>query len=387
MQRRADVVIAGGGVTGSSILYQLAVRGVGKAVLIERDVVGGGSTGRSLAICRMHYSNPVTASMAWESLRVFREFSGIVGGSAGFVNTGYLLVVGPEDLAAMEQNVAMQQELGISTGVVSAEDVAELAPMLDVADAGGLAYEPDSGYCDPYLVTSSNIERALEMGGSVHSGVAVTGIRLSKGEVSAVVTSQGTIETPVAVVAAGPWSRPLLGELGIDIPLETVRHQVVAVRRPEKLVPEHPSVGDIARRMSFRPDSSNLTLVGIGDSPAEPDTYNPGVDHEAMNEAFDGLVRRVPGMSRGFVRGGWSGLFTVTPDWHPILDRIEGIDGLYCSVGFSGHGFKLSPMVGVAMTELILDGRSHTVDVSPLRISRYREGDVLSSQYQYQVLA
>ena len=97
MKETAEVVIIGGGVMGCSMLYYLAKQGVTNTLLLERDVLGSGSTGRSQAICRMHYSNPVTASMAWESLKVFSNFGEMVGGPSGFVKTGYLVIVGPED--------------------------------------------------------------------------------------------------------------------------------------------------------------------------------------------------------------------------------------------------------------------------------------------------
>ena len=387
VKHTADAVVIGGGVMGCSILYNLAAAGMKNLVLLERDALGSGSTGKSMAVCRMHYSNPVTARMAWESLHVYRSFEEIVGGPSGFVNTGYLLAVGPEDKAPMEANVSMQSDLGINTSVVSREDAAEIAPMLDVTDAAGLAYEPESGYADPYLVTTSYARQADEMGAAIEMGALVTGIEVAGGAVRAVVTLGGSIETPLAVVAMGPWAHGTLVDLGVNLPLSTVRHQVIGYRRPEELIPSHPVVGDISLRFSFRPDSGGLTLVGTRENEAAADSYDQTVDMDAVDETFSKLVHRMPDMSRGFFRGGWSGLFTVSPDWHPVLDRIEAVDGLFCAVGFSGHGFKLAPMVGVTMAELILKGRAETIDISPLRLSRFREGATLRSRYLYNVLA
>jgi len=111
------------------------------------------------------------------------------------------------------------------------------------------------------------------------------------------------------------------------------------------------------------------------------------VDMPAVAETLKKLAHRMPAMSDAYFRGGWSGLFMVTPDWHPILDRVPGIDGLYCAVGFSGHGFKLSPMIGATMAELITEGSATSVDIHPLRFSRFAEGDLMSSSYRYRVLA
>ena len=387
MKTTAEAVIIGGGVMGCSILYNLAQRGMTDTLLLERDVLGSGSTGRSQAICRMHYSNPVTAAMAWESLKVFANFSDVVGGTSSFVQTGYLVVVQGIDRASMEQNVAMQQELGIDTRVVSESEVGELAPMIQVFQEEGLAWEPQSGYADPYLVTTSYATRAREMGAEIAQRTPVTGIEISGGRVQAVVTEQGRVETPIAVVAAGPWARPLLAPNGIDLPLSTVRHQVAVLTRPVDQLPQHPAVGDIAQSFSFRPDGTALTMLGFGEDEVDPDTYNQGVDMPDLADAVARLARRMPAMADTYYRGGWSGLFTITPDWHPILDRVPEVEGLYCAVGFSGHGFKLSPAIGISMAELITQGQASTIDLTPLRYSRFAEGDLMSSRYRYRVLA
>ena len=387
MKQTADVVIIGGGVMGCSILYNLARRGVTNTVLVEQDVLGSGSTGRSQAICRMHYSNPVTASMAWESLKVFQDFDQVVGGSSGFVKTGYLVIVEAVDRPGLERNVAMQQDLGIDTGLVTAADVSELAPMIVVDEEEALAWEPESGYADPYQVTTSYAARAREMGAEIQLRNPAIGIEVSGGRVQAVVTAEGRRETPVVVVASGPWSRQVMAKVGVDLPLITVRHQVATLTRPLDLVPDHTIVGDIAQSFSFRPDGSNMTLVGFGEEEVGVEDYNQGVDMAGVTEVLEKLARRMPAMADSYFRGGWSGLFTVTPDWHPILDSVPGIEGLFCAVGFSGHGFKLSPMIGVTMAELITQGSATSIDITPLRFNRFAEGDLLSSSYRYRVLA
>jgi len=383
----ADIVIVGGGVMGCSILYNLAAMGAGNLVLLERDTLGSGSTGKSQAICRMHYSNPVTTLMAWESMKIYRSFPEAVGAEAGYVTTGYLVVVGPQDREAIEQNVAMQQGLGIDTRLVTPDDVAEIAPMLSVQDAGGLAYEPQSGYADPHSVTSGYAAKARELGARIILSSPVRSIETSGGRVTAVVSDQDRIETDTVVVAAGPWARNLVSPLEIELPLDTVRHQLLIMRRPADRIPQHPGVGDIAQEFSFRPDSVDLTLVGGREDPADPDTYNQGVDLDMVEEYTTKLVHRMPAMSEGGFQDGWSGLFTITPDWHPILDQVKGISGLYCAVGFSGHGFKLAAMIGISMAELVLEGRAKAVDIQPLRFSRFEEGDLMRSRYRYNVLA
>ena len=387
MRNTADAVIVGGGVMGCSLLYHLAQRGAGRALLLERNVLGAGSTGRSQAICRMHYSNPITASMAWSSLQVYSDFAEQVGGESGFVKTGYLVVVEDIDRPSLELNISMQQELGINVGLISPNDLRELAPMIEAYQGEGMAWEPDSGFANPYLVTTSFAARARELGAEIMTRVAGTGIEISGGRVRAVLTQQGRVETSLAVVAAGPWANRLMAGTGVEFPLIPVRHQVALATRPPAALPEHPIVGDIAQSFSFRPESPTLTMVGYGEDEVELDNYDEGIDQVTAADAMTRLMRRMPGMNQSYYRGGWSGLFTTTPDWHPILDRVPGIEGLYCMVGFSGHGFKLAPAIGQAMSELILDGRTSSFDLAPLRFSRFEEDDLVQSRYRYRVLA
>ena len=386
MRTTADAVIIGGGVMGCSILYNLGQQGMRDLVLLERDVLASGSSGRSQAISRVHYSNPVTTSLAWESQKLFRTFEDTVGGPSGFVRTGYMLVVGTDEKEAMEQNVAMQRSLGVDTRSISRQEASEVAPMLALDDAAGLAYEPESGYADPYSVASTYARRARDTGAEVNLETPVTRIQVSDSRVQGVETAQGTVSAPIVVVAAGPWSTAMLRDIGIELPVRPVRHQLIVLERPDDL-PDHPVVGDLIHETSFRPDSTNLTLIGSEEEETDIDTWNRGVDMDVVATAFNRVATRCPLLAQASFRTGWSGLFDVTPDWHPILDRVAGVDGLYCAVGFSGHGFKLSPMVGVVMAELIAKGQASSVDISMLDWDRFKEDRLMKSRYRYRVLA
>ena len=390
LPRRADAVIIGGGVIGCAIQYQLARLGIADTALLERRVLGAGSTGRSQAICRMHYSNPVTAELARQSLEVFANFGDAVGGQSGFVRTGYLVVVQESDRGGLERNVAMLQELGIDTAQVSADEVARVAPSIRLYDGELAAWEPNSGYANPHLVTDAYAARSREAGARIVLRCPVSGIAVDGGRVQGVITAGGErVDTDTVIVAAGPWSKTLLESVGVDAPLLPVRHQVATVARPIERVPEHPTVGDISQSFSFRPDGAAFTMMGFGDDEEQPnpDAYPEGLDAGDAASALARLGRRAPGMADAHYRGGWSGLFTTTPDWHPILDAVPGIAGLYCAIGFSGHGFKLSPAIGKAMAELVAEGRGRDIDLTPLRFGRFGEGDLLVSSYDYSVLA
>ena len=388
MPTTADIVIIGGGVMGCSIQYNLAAQGITNTILLEKTTLNAGSTGRSQAICRTHYSNPITATLAWQSLQIFANFDQIIGGPPVFTQTGYLVIVKETDRPGLHRNLAMMQDLGINTTAITPTDLREIAPMISVTDDEALAWEPQSGYADPYLVTSTYANRAQQLGAQIRLNTPATRIETAHHQVRAVHTPSGPIHTPTAVIAAGPWSQPLLAQTGLSVPLTTVRHQIAALTRPVDQLPHHPAVGDIAQSFSFRPDGPQMTLMGFGDDePADPETHNPLPTMTDLTAAHQKLTRRIPQMSQSYFRGGWAGLFTTTPDWHPIIDQSPQTKGLYYAAGFSGHGFKLAPMIGQTLTQLITQTPTPNIDPSPLSQTRFTKNQPLQSSYHYRVLA
>ena len=396
MTETADVVIIGGGVMGCSIACNLALtagqHGLRRIVLLERDTLGSGSTGRSSSAIRMHYSTAVNAEMAWRSLQIYRNFADIIGGECGYTRTGYLVFAGADDVASFRNNVAMQQSVGIITDIIRAADAAELAPGFAVDDAAGIAYEPYSGHADASGTAYAYATRARSEGVDIRLQAPVSAIETSGGgsRVEAVRTASGQrIATRVAVAATGPWTARFLAAHGIDVPLVATRHEVLHFRRPLDQVPHHPGGADISNRIYFRPEGQDLTLVGNGnhsDVVDDPEIYAQRASPAFIEDVWQRLARRIPAMADAELATGYAGLYTNTPDSHPIMDRVAGVDGLYLCSGFSGHGFKLSPMVGVLMAELIAHGSATTMDISPLRLSRFAEGNLNNAGYGFDVL-
>ena len=396
MTETADVVIIGGGVMGCSIACNLALtagqHGLRRIVLLERDTLGSGSTGRSSAAIRMHYSTAVNAEMAWRSLQIYRNFADIIGGECGYTRTGYLVFAGADDVASFRNNVAMQQSVGIITDIIRADDAGELAPGFTVDDAAGIAYEPYSGHADASGTAYAYATRARAEGVDIRLQSPVSAIETSGdgSRVEAVRTASGQrIATGVAVAATGPWTARFLAAHGIDVPLVATRHEVLHFRRPLDKVPHHPGGADISNRIYFRPEGQDLTLVGNGnhsDVVDDPEIYAQRASPAFIEDVWQRIARRIPAMADAELATGYAGLYTNTPDSHPIMDRVDGVDGLYLCSGFSGHGFKLSPMVGVLMAELIAHGSATTMDISPLRLSRFAEGNLNNAGYGFDAL-
>jgi sarcosine oxidase subunit beta len=391
MAATSDILIVGGGVIGVSIAWHLARRRAGRVVLLEKSYLGAGSSGKSGAIIRQHYSNRLTAQMARLSLRVFEHFDDVVGGPAVFTHTGMVLVVNERDRAGLEANIALQRELGIDVQIVSPQTLAEIDPNARLAENELAAYEAEAGFVEAVQVVASYADAARREGAEIREGVEVQQVLTQGTRVMGVETNEGRYESRTVVLATGPWAERLATELGIRLPVQPCRTQVALFRRSPDVSRRGVVYGDFVQGIYFKPTHGEMIHAGslAGEeinNPVDPDRYNEAADGDWLPGIRQRLSRRYPAMHRGYGRGGFGALYGITPDWHPILDRLAGLDGGFCAVGFSGHGFKMSPIVGQLMTELIVDGRSSTLDINPLRLARFAENDLVKTPYAYGVM-
>ncbi len=386
----ADVVIIGGGINGVSTAFHLARHGV-RVTLLEKRFIAGGPSGASSAIVRQHYSNPVTARMALESLRFWQNFEDLVGGDCGFTNTGFFVGVGPEDVDALQANIALQQSVGIRTSFVAPEETREIEPHIDVGGLGGAAYEPEGGYCDPSSAANGFVRAALRLGATVRTGVTATGLRLQGSRVSGVETDQGFVAGEKVVITAGPWTNALLRSVGVQLPMIVARVKVGVYRRPPGFE-RHCVWGDFTTQIYLRPETGGLMLVGSispdesKDQVQDPDRYNERVAWEILADFAERAARRFPLMRNCHLASSYASLYDITPDWHPVLDAVPACEGLYVCSGSSGHGFKLAPAVGRMMAQLVLEGKNPEDDINLFAWERYARGDLVRGQYAYSIL-
>lgn len=386
--RTADVVVIGGGVNGASIAMHLARRGAGRVVLVEKGHLASGATGRSGAMVREHYLHPTLVRMAQESSRIFHNFRDAIGGHARFQQTGRVLLFGEGDRAAVEANVAMNRELGVNIRTISRAEARELVPQAVVEDVAIGIWEPDSGYADPVATTYAYADQARRHSAEALTGTPVVGLQVKNGKLAGVVTGGGVIETRAAVNAAGAWGNLVGGMAGEVVPFRPVRVQMVHLRRPPALEALTVNVIDYLTGAYFRVDAGYCTLVG-GESPEDlaetvnPNTFGLNADHDVIVKFWERARRRFPAFDAATCRGGYASLYDLTPDGNPILDRSAVVDGLYWAVGFSGHGFKLSPVVGRMMAEFVMEGRCKDYDIRQFRLGRFAEGDLLLPRHPY----
>ena len=379
MERTADVVIVGAGVMGASVAFNLARRRAGRVVVVERQFVAAGPTGRSSAALRRHYSLELYARMATRSLEIFRHFEELTGVSASIKDCGILHVVGPEDLPALRTTVGMLRRIGADAEALDPADLRKLWPEMSVEGLAGGAFDRTTGYADPVAVTNGYASRARALGVSIHQETRVTALTLRGGRIEAVVTDRGVIETPVVVNAAGVWAARVARMAGVTLPIEATRTQLAAFRVPSGFGHPLPIVGDGEQLCYFQPEVGGLVMVGPRGRPGasavvDPDRCDERVDPDRVLAAGEALCRRFPAMEQGHPAGGYASMYDVTPDSHFILEASPEVPGLFNAAGFNGHGFKHAPVVGAAMADLVLDGKTAEFDLAPFSSRRFTDG-------------
>lgn len=393
MTTTADAVIVGGGITGTSVAFQLARRGL-RVILAEKRFLGAGSTGRSSAVIRQHYSNEITARMALWSLRVFQNFADALdGGEAGFVQTGFVVFVADKDRVGLEENVKMQRGVGVDARVISADELRALDPAITTNAMVAIAYEPEGGYADPAATTMSYADAAKRRGAQIWQETTATRVLTEGGRVVGVETTRGRISTPNVVNCANAWAPQLAQTVGVDLPIVAERHQMATFQQPPTLERPRLTAGDFIHLIYYRPEGQWLTLVGSiaphhGQKITDPDNYNENADYEFIEEAGLCIAERYPVMERALSKGGYSGIYGVTPDWHPIIDEVPRGSGFFVAAGFSGHGFKLGPAVGVMVADLVTRTSAPTdeLDRALFRYARFAEGKPTVGKYEYSIV-
>ncbi|HKU26152.1 MAG TPA: FAD-binding oxidoreductase [Candidatus Sulfotelmatobacter sp.] len=381
----ADIVILGAGVMGASIAFQLARRKAGKILILDKDHVGRGGSGRSSALIRMHYTFRREVELAVLSLSIFQNWREIVGAPGDFRKTGFVRIVHPHETERLKANVAMQKKLGVKVELIDQQQLQSLEPDWQVDDVELAAYEPDSGYGDGAGVAGDFLSAARDLGAVYISRTQADSLIVGNGAVRGVATSQGEVSSQVVIAATGPWTRPLLNQAGCDLPIECEFHQVAILRNPPTMRGGGCACIDSVTATYFRSDAQDKFLVGdfYGTRPVDPDNYPQSASPESLEQILERACRRIPKLEGAEVMRGVTGVYDLTPDSRPLLGEIPGITGLYVCAGFSGMGFKISPAIGVVMSELVLEGKSKSVDIAPFRATRFSENQPIKAEYEY----
>ncbi len=370
----ADVVIIGGGVMGASTAYHLALKGCKNVVLLERNsFFGMEATGKCAGGIRYQFDTEINIKLSLISLPMLDRFEEELGQAIDIRKCGYLFILTQDaDVAEFKRQVALQNSLGARTQWLDGDEVRRRLPLMDYSDALGGTWNPDDGLADPSCVVQGYISGARRQGAQCLTDTEVIGIHTASGRVRAVETRQGIIETPIVVNAAGPWAGQMGRMAGVDVPVVPVRRQIAVTTPLPEVPPDFPFVIEFTPSLYFHREGPGL-LSGMTNHD-EPVSFNQGVDAEWELIHLETACKRMSLLDHAGISSRWAGLYENTPDAHPILGAADELAGFYCITGFSGHGFMHGPVCGLLLAEEILEGKTHTLDVSSLCLRRFHGG-------------
>ncbi len=373
MNKTASVVIIGGGISGCAIAYNLAKKGVKDVVIIEKEYLCSGATGRCGAGIRMQWGTEMNCRLAKYSVEFFEHANETLEyeGDVEFKQGGYLIIAATEkEVDQFHKNIALQNSLGIPSRYITPQEAKEIVPHMDETQVLGAAFNPKDGHLNPFHTTQAYADAAVRLGVEIMKFTEVTGIKVENGKIKGVQTDKGFISTNVVVNAAGGHSQVIGKMAGIDLPLFSERHQILVTEAVDPM--QGPMFMSFSQNIYCQQTPHGSFIMGRGD-PNEPRDLRVTSSWEFLEEMAKTCIRFLPPLKELRMVRQWSGLYNMSPDRQPIYGPVEGLEGFFLACGYSGHGFMFGPVTGVVIAESIL-GEKHTIPVDALGPDRFEKG-------------
>ncbi len=391
-EKQIKVVVVGAGIMGSSIAYHLSKKGI-KVKVVERECIACGTTGKSSALVRTHYSNRMIAKLALYSLNVFQRFSEI--GYSGFTQTGMIFPFPSRHMDVAKENVKMLREIGINEEEINPSDIKKYFPDINLDDYEYIAYEPYSGYADPVAAANSYMSAAISLGAELILGKKVKSVDSVSGGVTIYLDDGKVIRADKVILATNVWTNDILEESGVSkdklLPIYASLHPLIYLRRPKEYQGIKPTLWDPPQVAYYKMEGETITVLGsldprIDETPIDIHSDIPETADESFKEEyFSKIMKRLPGMGWAGVISTFTGLYDMTPDGQVICDSLDslGLENVYVCAGLSGHGFKLSPAYGLMASDMLVgeDPEKAMFDWRPFSLRRFSEGKLITSKY------
>jgi sarcosine oxidase subunit beta len=371
----ADVIVIGGGISGTAAACNLARRGV-KVLLLERDELAGMASGWTLAGVRQSGRHPAELPLAKAAVERWERLHDELGADVEYRQNGNLrLALIEEEISSIEQVVNEATTAGIATHLLDPVAIRALAPAI-TPDLAAASFCPTDGHANPILTVHAFADAARHHGAEIRTGVHVMALIADGDRVTGVETSQGPIHAGTVIVAAGIYTSrllaPLLAPIGFSLPISVT---MVAAIQSIPLPPLLSQVigvasGHVAGRqeVSGRFRMTGTSIPWNEDGFHSPESTRPVFGQ--VNDTIERAIRAVPALAQARLANTWGGLIDQSPDAIPVIDRPAAVEGLVVAAGFSGHGFCLGPITGEILADLATSGTTrHPIDA--FKIDRF----------------
>ena len=374
MIKKADLVIIGGGVVGCSVAYNLAKLGAKNIILLEKNTLASGSTGRCGAGIRQQFGTKMNCILARESIKIFENLSQELEYDIELNQGGYLILAYTEkEVNQFKKNVALEQSLNIKARFITVEEAKEIVPPLNTEGILAATFCPTDGHANPFKTNFAYAEAAERLGVKIYTFTEAKEIETENHKIVAVNTDKGKLLTPMVVNAAGGYSGIIGKMVGVDIPVYSQRHQILITEPIDPLF--RPMLMSFSRNFYGQQTPHGSIIMGFGD-PNERKDGDIGSSWQFAQEMAQKMTAVLPLLKEVSMVRQWAGLYNMSPDAQPILGEHPQIEGFYMALGFSGHGFMLAPITSKLIAELILK-RKTSLPIDKLDIGRFERGELI----------
>ena len=376
-----DVVVVGGGVHGLATAYYLARNhGISRVAVLEKSYIGSGGSGRNTAIVRSNYLTPEGARFYDRSVKLYERLSVDLNFNVMFEQRGHMtLAHNDSSLRTMHWRAEVNKHEGIDSSVIGPDEVARLAPFIDVTDHPrfpilGALWHPPGGIVRHDAVVWGYARAAASLGVHIHQDTEVTGIDVVSSAVTGVRTTRGSVSAPVVINCTAGWSSLIAEMAGVRLPIVTRPLQAAVTEPVQPFL--HPVVVSGSLHVYVSQTARGELVFGAAVDPFASYSTRGSLD---FIEGLAGYVLELmPAVSRLKVLRQWAGLCDMTPDFAPIIGPTP-VEGFFVDVGWGTYGFKAAPVAGEAMAELVATGRLPAL-ISPFGLERFGRGELMGEK-------
>jgi sarcosine oxidase subunit beta len=376
MRNRADIVIIGGGILGAAVAFHLAKEKLGQIMLVEKEILlGTGATSKAAGGIRAQFSTRVNVEMSMLSEELFEKFEQDTGAKALFDQVGYMFLLEDDNIEQFRKQYEMQKSVGLDVDWLKPDQIGQYAPHVSLDGIKAATFCKRDGLGDPHEYLTGYEQAARRLGVEFVLGNEVTGFVKEGGKIRKLKTALGDIETTTVVDCAGPYSKLIAEMVGVDLPVEPIRRQIVTTGELSFVKADFPMVVDVKSGLYCHKESKGM-LLGWADPNQKP-SFDISLDPDYTDAILERALDRIPQLEEAEVANQWAGLYETTPDHHAIIGPQPAVEGLFHVTGFSGHGFMQAPAAGLITAEM-LAGRKPSVDISSLSPARFAKGALVT---------
>ena len=376
-----DLVIIGAGVHGLAIAYYLGKRGITNVAVLDKGYIGGGASGRNTAIIRSNYRTPQGIAFYDASVKLYEKLALELNYNVMFSQQGHLTVANTErGVTGLRERAETNRLLGVDSRMVTRQEIAKLVPGLEVSDRppqpilAGL-YHPPGGVIRHDAVVWGYARAADRLGIEIHPFTEVTAIHAPAGSVEAVVTSKGSIATPIVINATAGWCSTIAHMVGVDLPIVTYPLQALVTERLKPFL--HHVV--VSATLHVYINQTDRGEVVIGEEIDPYSSYSMRSTLRFLESAAAHTLELFPCLGQVKVLRQWAGICDIPPDYAPIIGPVEGVEGFILDVGWGTYGFKAAPAAGLCIAEMIDSGKTPEL-IQPFALSRFANGEMLGEK-------